>query len=296
MPPSEFTLDRIDPALIYAMLKGEPGTRKSTQALSFPLPQYWFSWDRKMSGILVPARKWGIDMSKVKGADYDDWNSARAKLESMQVNLDQLTLVFDSLTSCADMTLRQTLKLKSGTSRKSGATAGKQVAGIAVNEIEDYNAESAALQELIALTKDIQQYWYTQGRIVNIILIAHVVQAEYRTTPGASQATHISRTIITAGKKVAPKIPAYCSEVYHFNIKKSIEADALGQYSLFTEHTGDDFARTALDLPREIVFNDKPLYQGWIKPAIEKLRPSIVDVNKVPQVSQPSTNLKFEVD
>ena len=37
-------------------------------------------------------------------------------------------------------------------------TAGKLIAGIAVNEIEDYNAESAALQELIALTKDIHIY------------------------------------------------------------------------------------------------------------------------------------------
>jgi hypothetical protein len=36
---------------LYCMFKGEPGTRKSTQALSFPGPQYWFSWDRKMNGI-----------------------------------------------------------------------------------------------------------------------------------------------------------------------------------------------------------------------------------------------------
>jgi hypothetical protein len=31
---------------------------------------------------------------------------------------------------------------------------------------------------------------------------------------------HTSRTIVTAGKRVAAKIPAYCSEVYHFGIKK----------------------------------------------------------------------------
>jgi hypothetical protein len=165
----------------------------------------------------------------------------------------------------ADMTLRQTVKAKYGMTRASGQSAGKLIAGIAVNEIEDYNAESAALQELIALTKDICTF-----HNVNIILIAHVVQAEYRNT--ANNTTHISRTIVTAGKKVAPKIPAYCGEVYHFNIKGGMEVGAGGSYTLLTEHTGDDFARSALGLPREIAFGEKPLYETWIKPAIENLK------------------------
>ena len=249
---------------LYVMMKGEPGTRKSTQALSFPGPQYWFSWDRKMNGIYLPMRKWGIDPTTIQYDDYEDWNKARAKLEQLQTTCPYKTLVFDSLTSMADMTLRQTVKMKYGQKRASGAQAGKLIAGIAVNEIEDYNAESAALQELVALTKDICAY-----HKVNIILIAHVVQAEYRNT--ATNTTHISRTIVTAGKKVAPKIPAYCGEVYHFNIKKGFVEGAGGEYALLTEHTGDDFARTALGLEKEIVFADKPLYNNWIVPAIAKM-------------------------
>lgn len=256
---------------LYCMFKGEPGTRKSTQALSFPAPQYWFSWDRKMTGIYLPMKKWGIDPKTINYDDYDDWNKAKVKLEQLQLNCPYKTLVFDSLTSMADMTLRQTVKMKYGLSRKSGQQAGKLIAGIAVNEIEDYNAESAALQELIALSKDICSF-----HKVNIILVAHVVQAEYRNTN--TNVTHISRTIVTAGKKVAPKIPAYCGEVYHFNIKQSgggfavEEGGGSGNYSLLTEHTGDDFARSALGLDREIVFGDKPIYDTWIKPAITNLK------------------------
>lgn len=163
------------------------------------------------------------------------------------------------------MTLRQTMKMKTGTTRSSGAKAGKQIAGIAVNEIEDYNAESSALNELIALSKDICVY-----HKVNIILIAHVMEAQYRNT--TNNETHISRTIVTAGKRVAAKIPAYCTEVYHFNIKKGFDASQGGQYALMTEHTGDDFARTALGLPKEIVIGDDPLYEKWIAPAIQKLK------------------------
>jgi len=249
---------------LYVMMKGEPGTRKSTQALSFPGPQFWFSWDRKMNGIILPMKKWGVDPKTISYEDYEDWNKPRAKLESFQATCPYKTLVFDSITSMADMTLRQTVKMKYGVKRQSGATAGKLIAGIAVNEIEDYNAESAALQELIALTKDIHQF-----HKVNIILIAHVIQAEYRNT--TNNTTHISRQIVTAGKKVAAKIPAYCGEVYHFNIKKGFVEGAGGDYSLLTAHTGDDFARTALPLPGEIVFGEKALYDTWIAPAIKQM-------------------------
>lgn len=250
---------------LYCMFKGEPGTRKSTQALSFPGPQFWFSWDRKMNGIYLPMKKWGIDPKTINYEDYEDWNKPRTKLEQLQVNCPYRTLVFDSITSMADMTLRQTVKAKYGIKRQSGQQAGKLIAGIAVNEIEDYNAESAALQELIALTKDINAY-----HKVNIILIAHVVQAEYRNT--TNNTTHVSRTIVTAGKKVAPKIPAYCGEVYHFNIKRGMVEGQGGEYSLLTEHTGDDFARTALDLPSEIVFGSQPIYNTYIQPAIARLK------------------------
>lgn len=258
---------------LYCMFKGEPGTRKSTQALSFPTPQFWFSWDRKMNGIYLPMRKWGIDPKLIEYEDYDDWTKPRKKLEQFQVSCPYRSLIFDSGTSMADMTLRQTTKLKYGVTRASGKDAGKLIAGIAVNEIEDYNAESAALQELIALTKDINSF-----HKVNIILIMHVVQAEYRNT--TNNTTHVSRTIVTAGKKVAAKIPAYCGEVYHFNIKKGFVEGQGGEYSLLTEHTGDDFARTALDLPKEIVFNDKPIYETYIKPAISKLQQAYTPTTK----------------
>lgn len=258
-------MSNVDPSILFAMFKGEPGTRKSTQALSFPTPQYWFSWDRKMNALLIPMRNWGVKPEDIDYDDYDDWNKARTKLEQLQVNCKYKTIIADSITSCADMTLRQTIKLKYGVTRKSGQAAGKLIAGIAVNEIDDYNAESSALQELIALLKDIHSFHH-----VNVILIAHVVQAEYRNT--TTNETHISRTIVTAGKRVAPKIPAYCGEVYHFNIEKEFDTSKGGQYALLTEHTGDDFARTALPLPRKIIFGGESLYKNWIVPAIEKLK------------------------
>ncbi len=259
------TLENVPVDKLFAMLKGEPGTRKSTQALSFPLPQFWLSWDRKMAALRLPMKEWGIDPKQVHYEDYDDWNKGCAQLEKLQVSCPFQTIIVDSATSCADTTLRQTVRLKKGVTRQSGAAAGKVIASIPVNELEDYNAEAAALSELIALLKDIHIY-----HKVNVVLIAHVIQAEFKSSSGR---THMSRTIVTAGKRIAPKIPAYCGEVFHFNIEGGFEVGGgEGRYAMFTEHTGDDFARTTLPLERKIVFDDKPIYDTYLKPAITKLQ------------------------
>lgn len=240
------------------MFKGEPGTRKSSSALSFPKPIYFFDWDGKMDALVIPMRKWGIDPKQIEFDTYKDWDSAKAKLEKLQVKCPYRTIVIDSVTSCADGINRQSLKFKIGEGKSNKA------GGIPVNSIDEYNAEESALKELVALTKDIRAY-----HKVNIILIAHVIQKEQRNPAG--QITHISRQIVTAGKGIAQKIPAYCSEVYHFNIKKGFDPTQGGEYSLLTVHTGDDFARSSLPLDTEIVFKDQPLYDNWIKPAIDKM-------------------------
>lgn len=241
---------------LYGLMKGEPGTRKSTAALSFPKPQYWFSWDQKMEGLILPMRHWGINPKEVHFDDYKDWNSAKVKLERLQVDCPYKTIIIDSITTAADAINRQTLKMKGKDDK------GKTIASIPVNSIEDFNAEDSALKELVALTKDIHKY-----HKINVLLIAHVIQKEIKSSDGK---THMSRIIVTAGKGIAQKIPAYCTEVYHFNIKSDFDADAGGQYALKTTHTGDDFARTSLPLPSEIVFGNDPLYDKWIAPAIQR--------------------------
>lgn len=264
--------DELNMDSLYSLFKGEWGTRKSTCALFYPKPQYWFSYDQKMNALLLPMRAHGINPSDIHYDDYEDYNKGLIKLNQLQSNCPYKTIVLDTITSTGDAIMRQTRKMKTGITRASGSKAGMSIAGIQVNELEDYNAESSALHEIVALTKDIHKY-----HKVNIILIAHVIQVDYRSATGE---THMSRSIVTAAKKVAAKIPAYCDEVYHFNIKKGFEADTGGQYALLTEHTGDDFARTSLPLGKEIVFGSENLYDKWIKPAMNQLK------NK-PQESQP---------
>lgn len=251
---------------LFTMLKGEPGTRKSTCALSYPKPQYWVSTDQKMEALRLPANRWGINpRMDVEYDDYTNWDAPRAKLEQLQVNCRFKTIIVDSVTSIGDAMTSQVKKAKRNARADSGEGKGKTIGGIPVSGLEEFNAESSAFQELIAILKDINKF---HG--VNIILIAHVLGA--RKDNDANKLTHHSRIIVTGAEKISAKIASYMTEVYHFNIKPKFEADSEGEYSLLTVHTGNDYARTSLPLPTEIVFNAEPLYEKWIAPAVTRLK------------------------
>lgn len=265
---------------LYSLFKGEWGTRKSTCSVSYPGPIYYIDWDKKMKALHLPMQAWGIDVRTIEYDSYKDWDAPRKKLEELQVNCKYKTIVIDTITSGADSINRQTLKHKGSDDK------GKKIAGIAVNSIEDFNAEDSALKELIALTKDIHLF-----HKVNVILIAHVIQKEVKSATGK---THMARMLVTAGKGIAQKIPGYCDEIYHFNIEGEMEASAQSNYTLLTTHTGDDYARTSLPLAPKIVFNNEPLYSKWIKPALDKMNNSLLDEsahNKATNVTSIKPNM-----
>lgn len=252
------TMSLNDFGAFFSLLKGEPGTRKSTAALSWPGPQYWFSHDKKMDALQLPARKWGIDLSKhLEYDDYGDYDAMRVQLEKFETNCKYKTLIVDSLTSNGDSINRQVQK-------KKGANA-YSIGGIPVESIEDYKAESSAIREILSLLNSIRKY-----HKIHIVMIAHVVGQ--RTSNDANKMTHHSRVLVTGGDKISAKISAYADEAYHFNIRPGATESSPGDYTCITAHTGNDYARTSLELPREIVFNDQPLFSKWIGPAIEKMK------------------------
>lgn len=267
------TLDEASLDALFTMMKGEPGLRKSTEALSYPTPQYWVSTDQKMEALRLPANRWGIKVKDIHFDDYQDWEKPRAYLEKLRVNCPFRTIIVDSITSIGDCMTSQVKKAKRG------GNTGKEIGGIPVSGLEEFNAESSAFQELIATLKDINKY-----HKVNIIMIAHVLGA--RKDNDANKLTHHSRIIVTGAEKISAKIASYMTEVYHFNIKPAFEADKEGAYTLLTTHTGNDYARTSLPLPQEITFNNDPLYEKWIAPAIKRLK----EEKPVERISQPSTS------
>lgn len=286
------TMESVDQEALFTMLKGEPGTRKSTCALSYPTPQYWVSTDQKMEALTLPMKRWGINPRDISFDDYTDWDKPRAKLEQLQLNCPFRTIIVDSITSMGDSMTSQVKKIK----KQDGS--GKKIGGIPVSGFEEFNAESSAFQELVAMLKDINKF-----HKVNIILIAHVLGA--RKDNDDNKLTHHSRIIVTGAEKISAKLASYMTEVYHFNVKPKFEADREGEYALFTVHTGNDYARTSLPLTQEITFNNDPLYDKWIRPAINRLKaekpverisekitsPSTTTTQQPTTTKQPTTNI-----
>ncbi len=271
------TMEDIPLDVLFTMLKGEPGTRKSTAAVSYPTPQYWVSTDQKMEALALPMKRFGIKPKDVTYDDYSDWDKPKAKLEQLQVSCPFRTIIVDSITSIGDNMNRQTRKQK----RNDGS--GKMIGSIQVSGLEEYNAESAGFQELIAILKDIHKF-----HKVNIILIAHVVGQ--RKNDDGNKLTHHSRVIVTGGDKISAKVSSYMTEVYHFNVKTGFNVDAGDdKYALITRHTGNDFARTSLPLEKEIVFHDDPLYDKYILPGINKLKAE-KPVERIQTQTTPSTS------
>ncbi len=263
---------------LFVMLKGEPGTRKSTCALSFPLPQFWVSADQKMEALTLPAKRWGVDMTQVHYEDYSDYDAAETKLKTFQLNCPYRTIIVDSVTSIGDNMNHQTIKFKKGEG------GGKRIGTIYVPGLEEYNAEASAFSGMMAILKDIHKF-----HKVNVILIAHVVGQ--RKDDDKNKLTHHSRVIITGGDKISGKIASKMTEVYHFDVKPGFAETDEGEYACYTSHTGNDYARTSLPLERRIAFNNEPLYSKWIKPAITKLRNTATTTRLPDTPTTPTTNV-----
>lgn len=273
------TLNDVELDALFTMMKGEPGTRKSTCALSYPTPQFWVSTDRKMEALQLPAKRWGVNMKDIHYEDYTDWDRPKAQLERLQINCPYRTIIVDSITSIGDNMTGQVKRIKKGKGE------GKVIGNINVSGLEEYNAEASAFQELIALLKDIHSY-----HKIHVILIAHVVGQ--RKNDDANKLTHHSRVIITGGDKISGKLASYMTEVYHFNVENDFNVDSgEGKFGLFTTHTGNDYARTSLPLDRRILFNNEPLYERWIQPAIERQKKEKPIQRITPQ--QPTTVTPF---
>lgn len=260
---------------LFTMFKGEPGTRKSTCALSYPGPQYWISTDQKMEALELPAKQWGLwGKNHIQYDDYADWDGPESKLKQFKLNCPFKTIVVDSVTSIGDNMNMQTIKGK----RAEGM--GKRIGSIYVAGLEEYNAEASAFRDMMAMLKDIHKY-----HKVNIILIAHVVGQ--RKDDDKNKLTHHSRVIITGGDKISGKIASLMTEVYHFDVRPGFAETDEGEYGLFTSHTGNDYARTSLPLDRKITFNNEPLYERWIAPAQKRLK-ATKPIERIPP-QQPTT-------
>lgn len=227
---------------LFILMKGEPKTGKSVAAHSFP-NTYTFAIDYRMESVkhFYPDRDFEYD-------HFDNLIQVNKRIEDLKLNCPWDTLIFDGITSYSNLAISCMID------HRAPSPGSKTVrAGIPVAEVEDYGGEARALTMMLDGLRAI-----SIKHKKHVIVIAHVLNVENYNLK--TNTTSVSRTLLTAGKKIAAAFPKDFNEVYHFDVQTNLETGE-PEYIVYTKHQGVDFAGTALPLSTRINWTNKNFYQ-----------------------------------
>jgi len=213
----------------------------------------------------------GRDVFNCDGIEYDtygakDYPAFREKFMEFEKIADSgydfpfQTVCVDSLTTLADMLIRYSLSVR-GAERKEekGDKARERKRGvIEMPEFEEFNVESLAINQLIDIGRNLPCHF---------ILTAHVIRTSSKDNSGRERE---SRTLMTAGKKIAAAIPAKFKEQWLVEPDTGLSVDSDVSYTVRTKPTSIDTASTLLPLPKVIDFTDKAFYPILVELLREK--------------------------
>lgn len=251
---------------IFGLLKGEPGSGKSIAAASFAKSgrTFIFDFDGKFGAIhnyYSNICKHPDILDNIDFQRFDDYNTAVELLNDwIETGCPYKTIIWDTLTTTVDRIMAQVSEIK-GINNKNL----KKVGDIVVSDIEDYNAESSALTRLLQASK-----FKPNMKNINFLMLAHVVTTESYNLK--EQRSVVTRTLFTAGKKVAAKLPAYFDEIYHFINSESGPEWGGTKYEVFTSNAGVDFARTSLPIGKKLDITGPKLFYDELMKEINKVK------------------------
>lgn len=246
------TLDTVsENRKIKALFKGPTLSRKTTSWASFPKPIYCFDWDGKIQALLKAG--FPIDPKDIKFDTYGSWNVKEAGAQMgriLSVN-PYATVVIDSFTYLSDAVIKYCWD--NNTSNKK-----KQVGGLWMPGYEEFNAEANTLFDVVEFIKRLNCHAVLTGHVIDVERIIK----EYSALAKEMVDVTVHKTqMVTAGKKLQEKMPGGFNEIWHFDRKGKVDPKAMPDYYILTASDGDNFAASSLPLDREIIFNDRPLFQ-----------------------------------
>lgn len=246
---------------LFCLFKGEPSVGKTRALASFP-KLYLISTD----GSIGVIKRYFSD-SDIEFDVYTSFWDVYLKLEELQEKCPYRTVAIDSLTNLALFAIEHSIQFRQEDRTRNPKTKGDPLGhrrgDFLLPEVEDYGSELRGLYQTTLKLKDI---WNKHH--VNVILTAHVLSVTDAMTKKES------RTLLTAGKKIAGMIPVEFSEIYHFGVEGPLLiGEGTRRYIVSTQHDGNDFARTSLPLPERFDITDRNFYEvlmGYINPTTKE--------------------------
>jgi len=237
-----------------SLFTGEPGTGKSWQAATYSKAgkTLLIDLDQRANSLKKLAAIKGnefLNEITVEQIGPGDFIKFKNLLDQLQMQCPYDVVIIDGLTATSRLLMNYMMDIRgSGTKERTNPFKKKGV--LDLPEIEDFGGEARGLNIVVDTLRSLP--------IKHGILTAHLIVTE--SVDLVSKKKTISRSLLTGGKKVAAELPAYFDEVYHFRVEANANQALPPDFNIYTVHSGDDFAKTALPLPRVINLTDKLLY------------------------------------
>lgn len=235
---------------ISFLFKGNPGEGKTIAASTASvLGDIWIAYFDKQSPVELFTFYHKIGRADLLDRiEYDCYSSANAneylnKLFQMSRNPGRYVAgITDSVTNLTSAAVNWSLGFRPG---HSAASRGD----INLPEMDEYKAETSLVTQALDICKAIP--WYN-------IWIAHPLSAlDFKAkSSGAVESIKQKQTLVTYGSKVGSMIPGNFTEIYHFNRQ-------IDKRTVWTDLTGDDYAKTAYNIPKSFDITNKLFFEVW---------------------------------
>lgn len=266
---------------ITALVMGKPRSGKSILAASFPGPIYLFDFDQKWRMLkgYYPDRR---------DIDFDVYSSITipaflTKLTELTQYCPYKTIIIDSLTSLGDSLIDYSIRERGNSKRSDDSKTEKKRGVIELSEIVEFAVEDRTLHKLWEWSKYVKAH---------VILNAHVIETERKDISG--KVVGYNRSLVTGGKKVAAKLPAYFEEFWFVEKDPDVSNWEDDKYRVFFHLAGQDAAGTALPLPEKVDFSNKRFYDDVLVPLLSE-KGITLNVQEDDESKKPEPKGEFEI-
>lgn len=279
------------------LFKSPWGFGKTLAAASFALggPTYLAYWDKKKPVELVTFfRRFGAKGRKIlDNLEYDVYGATNAneylnKLMQLRDNCKYTTVITDSVTTLTAGAVNWSLGFNEKGKRVDMKTENPQQI---IPQFDEYKTETSFVSQSLDICRKLP---------CHVIWTAHPLPGIKIEGSGASMKVSKTNPIVTYGSKVAGIVPGEFVEIYHFSKTSDYSTNpSTIRFKANTEAIGDEFAKTAFGLPKELDFTDRLFYEVWME-AIAAVQESYKleeqdEVNRINESKVTNSNVTNQV-
>jgi hypothetical protein len=254
------------------LFKGPFGFGKTLAAASFALagPVYLAYFDKKKPVELKTYfEKFGEKGKRIlENIDYDIYGSNNAnqylnKMIDFSTDCRFTAVITDSITTMTSSVVNWSSNFDSKGKKVGLKTENPQQI---IPSFDEYKSETAVVAQVMDLSRTFPAH---------VIWIAHPLPSTKIEGSGSSMKVTKVNSFVTYGSKVAGMVPGQFSEIYQFSksIDYSVNPSRI-RYIIDTDSVGDEFAKTALNLPKELDISNRLFYEVWLE-ALELYKPEV---------------------